>query len=153
MSRAIGKNEVSGLSISTRDQTDIQGLYDSLRRGKAQLISPEGKGQRLPASVNQFLTELLALLNQGKPIHIIQNQATLTTVDAAALIGVSRQYLVNLLERGEIPHHLVGTHRRIYARDLFVYKAKRDSARKSALRDLVKSEAAEGLYTRHAEGV
>ncbi len=153
MSRAIEKNEESRLSISSQDQREIQGLYEALRRGKAQLVSPEGKGRSLPASVNQFLTELLALLNQGKPIHIIQNQATLTTVDAAALIGVSRQFLVNLLERDEIPYHLVGTHRRIYASDLFGYKARRDSARKNALRALVKSEAAEGLYTRHAEGV
>ncbi len=38
--------------------------------------------------------------------------------------GVSRQFLIKVLERGDTPHHMVGTHRRIYVRDLPVYKAK-----------------------------
>jgi excisionase family DNA binding protein len=38
-------------------------------------------------------------------------------VKAVAMLAVSRQFLVNLLEKGEIPYHMVGTHRRIYALD------------------------------------
>ncbi len=30
----------------------------------------------------------------------------------------SRQFLIKLLERADILHHMVGTHRRIYFRDL-----------------------------------
>ena len=95
-----------------------------------------------------FLIELIGLLNEGKSVYIVQNQAKLTTVEAAAVIGVSRQFLVNLLEKGEIAHHMVGTHRRIYAQDLLEYKAKRDETRKKALSELAKAEAAEGLYDR-----
>ena len=153
MSQTLETKTEATLPVSSKDQQDIQGLYDALRRGKAQLVNPEGKTQHLPASIYQFLTELLALLGEGKCVHIVQNQAKLTTVEAAALLGMSRQFLVNLLERNELPHHLVGTHRRIYASDVFAYKAKRDSARKTALRDLVKSEVAEGLYTRRVDGV
>lgn len=153
MSRKTENNEETAISISSQDQQDIEGLYAALRRGKAKLVSPEGKTGHLPASIYQFLTELLALLGEGKCVHIVQNQAKLTTVEAAALLGMSRQFLVNLLERNEIPHHMVGTHRRIYASDVFDYKAKRDSARKTALRELVKAEAAEGLYTRPPDGV
>jgi excisionase family DNA binding protein len=61
---------------------------------------------------------------------------------------VSRQFLVNILEEGKIPYHLVGTHRRIYAQDLLAYKSKRDQNRRTALRDLANKEAAEGLYDR-----
>jgi len=153
MSRKTENNQATAISISSQDQQDIEGLYEALRRGKAKLVSPEGKTEHLPASIYQFLTELLALLGEGKCVHIVQNQAKLTTVEAAALLGMSRQFLVNLLERNEIPHHLVGTHRRMYAADVFDYKAKRDSARKAALRELVKAEAAEGLYTRPPDGV
>jgi excisionase family DNA binding protein len=78
----------------------------------------------------------------------VQNDAKLSTVDAATLLGTSRQFLVNLLEKGEIPYHKVGTHRRIYARDLFQYKMKRDSARRLAVRDLARAEVADGLYER-----
>jgi len=64
------------------------------------------------------------------------------------LLGVSRQFLVNLLEGGEIPYHTVGTHRRVYAEDLFRYKARRDLNRHRAIRELARAEAAEGLYDR-----
>jgi len=35
---------------------------------------------------------------------------------------MSRQFLITLLEKGAIPFHLVGTHRRIYVRDVIAYK-------------------------------
>ncbi len=79
-------------------------------------------------------------------VAIIQNDAQLTTVEAARMLGVSRQFLVNLLERDEIPYHMVGTHRRIYVRDLLVYKAKRDFKRRQVLDELTRAEAEDGLY-------
>jgi len=93
-----------------------------------------------------FLVELIGLLNEGKSVMIVQHQANLTTTDAANMLGVSKQFLVNLLENGDIPYHLVGTHRRIYAQDLFRYKAARDSNRNKLLRDLAVAEAEEGIY-------
>jgi excisionase family DNA binding protein len=62
------------------------------------------------------------------------------------MLGVSRQFLIRLLERGEIPHHMVGTHRRIYVRDLLAYKVKRDSKRRQVLDELTHAEAEDGLY-------
>jgi len=67
-------------------------------------------------------------------------------MEAANMLGVSRQFLVNLLEKGDIPYHMVGTHRRIYAQDLFQYKAVRDADRHKILRELAVAEAEEGIY-------
>jgi excisionase family DNA binding protein len=134
--------------ISEIDRREVEQLYEAIRRGKAKLVSPDGEARVLPDSLYSFLIELIGLLNEGKSVYIVQNQAKLTTVEAAAVIGVSRQFLVNLLEKGEIAHHMVGTHRRIYAQDLLEYKAKRDETRKKALSELAKAEAAEGLYDR-----
>ena len=61
---------------------------------------------------------------------------------------MSRQYLIKLLEQNEIPHHSVGTHRRLYARDVFAYKAIRDTARRKTLDDLARKEHDEGIYDR-----
>lgn len=71
-----------------------------------------------------------------------------TTVEAARLLGVSRQFLVKQLEKNEIPFHLVGTHRRVYARDLLAYKVQRDGKRRQIIDELTRAEAAEGLYDR-----
>jgi excisionase family DNA binding protein len=87
-------------------------------------------------------------MSQGKCVYIVQNESKLTTVEAATMLGVSRQFLVNLLERGAIPHHMVGSHRRMYAQDVLHYKAKRDIQRRKTLDDLVMAEAAEGIYDR-----
>ena len=62
------------------------------------------------------------------------------------MLGVSRQFLIKLLERGDIPHHMVGTHRRIYVRDLLAYKTRRDSTRRKILDNLARAEAEDGLY-------
>lgn len=132
--------------LSAQDQHDVVRLYEAIRRGKAKLVSPDGEVKQLPDSLYSFLIELIGLLNEGHCVYIVQNQAKLTTVEAATMLGVSRQFLVNLLERGEISYHMVGTHRRIYAQDLLHYKAKRDGQRQAILRDLVTAETEEGLY-------
>jgi excisionase family DNA binding protein len=134
------------LPISEKDQRDVQKLYEAIRRGKAKLVGPDGESRQLPDSLYAFLVELIGDLQQGKCVYILQNQARLTTAEAAGMLGVSRQFLVNLLNDGEIPHHKVGSHRRIYVQDLMRYKAKRDGHRKKILRDLVESEITEGLY-------
>ncbi len=54
-----------------------------------------------------------------------------TTTKAAALLGVSRPFLVNLLERGEMPFHKVGTARRVQLSDIKVYLAERDRAKEA----------------------
>jgi excisionase family DNA binding protein len=132
--------------ISEQDQKDIERLYGALRKGKAKLVGPDGESRPLPNSLHSFLVDLIEALQQGKCVQILQGQARLTTAQAANILGMSRQFLVNLLEAGEIPYHKVGTHRRIYVHDLMKYKAKRDDQRKKSLRDLVAAEVAENLY-------
>jgi excisionase family DNA binding protein len=154
MSAATAKNESllqnseERVSLSEGDQQEIKQLYEAIKRGKAKLVSPSGEARPLPDSLYSFLIELIGLLSEGKSVYIIQNQAKLTTIEAAAMIGVSRQFLISLLQKNEIPYHMVGTHRRIYAQDLAEYKAKRDTNRSTILSDLAKAEAAEGLYDR-----
>ena len=134
------------LAISAHDQKEIQALYEKFQKSQAKLVGPDGRSQRLPESLYAFLVQLIADLQAGKSVSIIQSEATLTTVEAANMLGVSRQFLVKLLESKQVPHHKVGTHRRIYMRDLLTYKAERDGRRRKALDDLVEAEIEDGLY-------
>jgi excisionase family DNA binding protein len=134
------------LAISEADQRQVLELYQKIQRSHAKLVGPDGRTQNLPVSLYEFLVKLVADLCEGQSVAIVQNDAQLTTVEAARLLGVSRQFLIKLLERGDIPHHMVGTHRRIYVRDLLAYKTKRDSNRRKILDDLTRAEADEGLY-------
>ena len=134
------------VQILEKDQRDIEKLYEVIRKHKARLVAPTGEEKILPDSLHAFLVELIAALTEGQSVYIIQNQAKLTTVEAAAMLGVSRQFLINLLQKEEIPYHKVGTHRRVYAQDLLRYKAQRDERRQKAIRELAQAEASEGLY-------
>jgi excisionase family DNA binding protein len=77
-------------------------------------------------------------------------QSLLSASEASTVLGVSREFLMNLLERGEIAYREVGTHRRVCMRDLLEYKGRRDRERGKILDDLSRAEAEEGLYGLHA---
>jgi excisionase family DNA binding protein len=121
-------------------------MYRKLRVAEAKLVGPDGKAEVLPASLYSFLCTLLADLKSGYSVVILQSNASLTTVEASKLLGVSRTHFVGLLEKGEIPHHMVGTHRRTFVRDVFAYKAKRDIGRRRTLDELARAEHDEGIY-------
>jgi excisionase family DNA binding protein len=54
-------------------------------------------------------------MQEGKAITIIPANHELSLQEAADLLGVSRQYMVQLLEDSKLPFHKPGTHRRIDA--------------------------------------
>lgn len=139
-------NSSTNVSVSPKDQREIQELYEKLRTAEAKLVGPDGKSQVLPNNLYSFLCRLLDHLKAGNSVTILQSNAALTTVEASKLLGISRQFLIGLLEKGQIPYHFVGTHRRLYARDVLAYKAKRDTARRKTLDDLARAEYDEGIY-------
>jgi excisionase family DNA binding protein len=137
--------ERTSVPISEPDRQEIVDLYHTITATQAKWIDLVGKTQLLPADLSAFLRHVLGELKAGKSVTILEDNAELTTMEAARMLSVSRQFLVQLLEQGEIPFHKAGTHRRIYARDLLAYKIRRD-ARRKAWDDLVRAEFEEGLY-------
>src|ERR1700685_3999125 len=114
--RMVQSSEASAVDISQKEQREIKDIYLKLREAEAKLIGPDGKTEILPNNLYSFLLRLLADLHAGHSVTILQSRHELTTVEASKIIGVSRQFLVQLLEKGEIPFHLVGTHRRMFVR-------------------------------------
>ncbi len=139
-------SQARAFDISPNEQRDIIDTYAKLREAEAKLMGPDGKTEALPNNLYSFLLRLLGDLRAGHPVTILQSSHALTTIEASKVLGMSRQYLVTLLERGDIPFHLVGTHRRIYVREVMSYKAKRDLSRRQILDDLARREYAEGIY-------
>ena len=90
----------------------------------------------VPRPVAIMLAQVLGLLANGQGVQIMPDRAMLTTQQAADAINVSRPYLIGLLERGEIPYEMVGTHRRIAFADLMEYKRKDDQQRRAVLAEL-----------------
>ncbi len=93
----------------------------------------------LPPQLKRLILGLLSSIARKEPVAVIPLEAQLTTKEAADLLGVSRPYLVGLLERGEIPFTRVGTHRRVLLKDLLTYQ---ERTRKEAL-DALQRQARE----------
>ena len=104
-----------------------------------------GNTRLLPTDLDAFLKYVQEELKADRPVVILKDDAELTTMKAARILNVSRQFLVQLLEQWQIPFHKVGTHRRVYARDLLAYKIRRD-ARRKLLDDHARAEMADGTY-------
>lgn len=100
---------------------------------------------RLPVSVLRLLVDVLTEIGEGNAVSLMPIHAELTTQEAADVLNVSRPFLVQLLERGDIPFHKTGTHRRVRYRDVIDYKTRIDSERAKALDALAEQAQALGM--------
>ncbi len=91
---------------------------------------------QVPVLALQMLVEVLTELANGNAVGIIPIHAEMTTQEAADLLNVSRPFVVQLLERGDIPFHKIGSHRRVRYEDVVAYKNRVDAARRKALDEL-----------------
>lgn len=101
--------------------------------GRAALIDEAGNRVDLPAPLYQHFLRIVRLMAEHRAIVMIPEDETFTTQAAANYLGVSRQHLVDLLEAGHISFHKVGSHRRVYFRDLLVFEKQRDTERRERL--------------------
>lgn len=99
----------------------------------------------LPTVAFRLLIDILEQMARGNVVALTPIHAEMTTQEAATLLGVSRPFLIKLLDSGEIPHRKVGTHRRIRFSDLRAYKHRSDERRRDALAELVRLEQELGL--------
>lgn len=102
-------------------------------------IAPEADADTtmlLPTAAIQKLHEILLEIARGNSVTVIPMSSELTTQQAADVLDVSRPFLIERLEQGEIPYRKVGTHRRVRLSDLMAYKQTMDRNRLNALEEL-----------------
>lgn len=91
-----------------------------------------------PFPAIKLLLQILTEMAEGNAITLIPIHAELTTQEAANLLNVSRPFLIKLLDKGKLPFHKVGTHRRILFIDLLHFQVKEESMGEKALEELTK---------------
>jgi excisionase family DNA binding protein len=99
----------------------------------------------VPARLLGLLVEIMSAMAERKPVSFIPYDAELTTQQAADFLMVSRPYLINLLESGELPFRRVGTHRRIRVADIHAFRAKSLAQRDAAIDNIATLSQEMGL--------
>lgn len=90
----------------------------------------------LPREVYLALEQVVDAMRRGLAVAVVPAGKTVTTQEAADLLGVSRPTVVKLIQRGVLPHEMVGTHRRVPLDKLLDYKEERRAAQFAALAEL-----------------
>lgn len=136
------------ISLPESEQSGMAALHEKLEElePSCELVGPGGERVPLPESLFYVLERVAEVLATGGAITVVPVGKEITTQQAANLLNVSRQYLVRLLERNEIPYTFTGKHRRLKVEDVLAYKEAREKTRRRALRDLTRLSQEYGGY-------
>lgn len=90
----------------------------------------------VPATARAALGRLVDVLESSTDAVVFPADATVTTQQAAELLGVSRMTVVRLVDRGELNAEGGAVHRRIFVSELARYQADSAQRRRTALAKL-----------------
>jgi excisionase family DNA binding protein len=80
-----------------------------------------------------LLAGVLDALADGQAVSVQRLRTTLSTQEAADILGVSRPTVVRLIDKGEIDCTTTGTHRRVQLDDVLAYQDRIRRRRTQAL--------------------
>lgn len=110
---------------------------------------PEAVNPEDTEALSCMVTEIISALAAGKDIQLMTHPDTMTTVQAARRIGISRPTLMKAIRNGDIPAHMVGTHHRLRFTDVEKFRkkllAEQAAEKEKALLELWKFEEDNGL--------
>ena len=115
------------------------------KRGLPRLVDASGQAILLPGDLFQLLVQVAGELRSGNSVVILAAEGEMTPQTAADFLGMSRQFLMRLLDQAELPFHKVGSHRRLRRKDVEAYARKRAAQRSSRLEKLRDKIQAAGL--------
>ena len=122
---------------SVRDE-----LVELLREKSGEQLRVEIDNKTLEVSRKalEALGDVLEVLERGSEVEVVEKEKELTTGEAAEMLNVSRPYLVDLLESGEIPFRKVGSHRRVRLADVQEYREKQQNQSRSKMEALARED-------------
>jgi excisionase family DNA binding protein len=125
----------------------LRKLAKRRRTSRVRTIKLEGEEEpiEVPVAAIELLADAVEEIAKGHTIRITSLEEEVSTQKAADLLNVSRPYFIGLLEKGEIPFRMVGTHRRLRLSDVLAYRARSDADAERAFRELVAQAQELGL--------
>lgn len=119
---------------------------EQIAPARARLVAADGSSVELPAQVHEVLLRVATAMEAGLAVTVAPHHLTLSTQEAADLLGVARTTLVRLLETGAIPYEKPSRHRKVKLVDLLAYRDRQRRRAEQALAEMVADAERLGLY-------
>lgn len=141
------QNRLDPSELSPEDFLEVERLLGEVFGShlRPALVNSKGERLELPQPVFDMLVHVLRSIRERRAVVMMPEDESFTSQAAADYLGMSRPFLISLLDKGEIPFHYVGSHRRIVFKDLLDYERKRDASRRKAMSNLNKQVLEAGL--------
>ncbi len=145
----ITENRVGPSDIAPEEQVGLEPLF----RGEVRpvLITSGGDVIELPRALNDLFISVVQAMKQKQAVFLMHEDEAFTTQAAANFLGMSRQFFVKLLDKDDLPFHHVGTHSRVFFKDLVTYQRKRSMVQNAALDKMTEEVVAAGLDDRYVD--
>jgi excisionase family DNA binding protein len=142
----INHSRLDPSELSPEDFREVDRLLaEVLGSERHAIVSGSGERLALPEPVFDLLMDVLRSVRDGRAVVVLPEDESFTSQAAADYLGMSRPFLISLLDKDAIPFHRVGTHRRILFKDLLDYEKNRDTQRREAMNALFKQVRDAGL--------
>jgi excisionase family DNA binding protein len=107
---------------------------------------PNGRELALPASLVAVLVASASELAAGHAVTVLASEVRLTPADVGELLGLSRPFVVRLLDAGEIPSEFLpgSRHRLVRLTDVLEFQARRER-RRAGRRQIAEAVESGGL--------
>jgi excisionase family DNA binding protein len=144
----------STIVAKTEQALEARGVAAQLDSKKEGPFLTWTDGTRIP--LPQPLVEVLAIaahaMQRNQGVTLVLRSTSLTTREAAELIGCSRQQVVDLIDEKKLKGTKVGTHRRVQLSDVLAFIEQEDVERDQAMSDLVQHTEDFGGYDAEWQG-
>ncbi len=113
---------------------------DHSRAQKIKIIDESGADEapvlEVPPKALRLFADLLGAMSQRQVISLVPQGHELTTQEAAAILNVSRPYVIKLIDEGKLVCRKVGRHRRIAFDELARHQRAMKAESAAALQEL-----------------
>lgn len=129
------------LAATPTELDQAQQVVSQLGTGTSHQLSIEsaaGDGHLIvvPHQLSAVLASVLSIVASGGTVTIGSMPEELSTSTAAEQLGVSRPTLMKMIQRGEVPAHMVGSHTRLRSTDVMEFRRARQARRRQAFEEL-----------------
>jgi len=146
MATSAARVDAAGRKGSVRNRFDVarRAVRAAIENGGAVHVMID-KGEAadrdvtLPPEMMPVMLDALEHLAHGQAVSVVPARQEVSTQQAADLLGVSRPFLVRLLDEGRLPFRKVGVRRRVRMKDVQAFKANEYGYR-NALLDALAAE-------------